>query len=259
MTKIYPRLLKLIKLSIIIYVLLCLALSVFQRSLIYYPTKETPHPFETQIFSNQGEKIKVTVLNKKAHSNAILFFGGNAENVSKHAKNHLENHPKHTLYLVNYRGYGGSTGQPTESNLFSDALYIFDQIQPNHPKISIMGRSLGTGVASYVAAKRVIDKLVLITPYDSIESIAVKQYPIFPIKWLIKDSFNSYKLAPSIKVETLILIAQNDRVIPLVHSKRLISAFNPKLLEIKIIRNSNHSDISHKKPYKRAVRKFLNS
>jgi hypothetical protein len=79
--------------------------------------------------------------------------------------------------------------------LFSDALAIYDRIKKDHQQIIAIGRSLGTGVAVYLAAQREIEKLVLVTPFDSLRSVAQEIYPIYPISLILKESYRSIEYA----------------------------------------------------------------
>jgi pimeloyl-ACP methyl ester carboxylesterase len=103
---------------------------------------------------------------------------------------------------MNYRGYGGSDGTPSETALLSDALFVFDYmlategIDPAH--VVLMGRSLGSGVAVHVAAKRKVGGVILVTPFDSLVNVARAHYPIFPVGLMLKHRFDSAALAPGI-------------------------------------------------------------
>ena len=165
---------------LLIYLLACAVMYLLQRKLIYYPTGKIPHSFTKLKLLNQNETIEVIVLNE-GRSEALLYFGGNAEAVIYNAEDFLTAFPLHTVYLFNYRGYGESTGHPTEKGIFSDALLLFDKVQEKHQKISVIGRSLGSGVAVYLASKRPLNKLALITPYDSIKSLGQSKFIIFPV------------------------------------------------------------------------------
>jgi pimeloyl-ACP methyl ester carboxylesterase len=239
-----------------VYLSLCGALFFFQRDLLYLPPAIHEHNYPSKSFSNESERIDVITLNTQ-HKKAILYFGGNSEAVVKNASTYIRNFPNHAIYLVNYRGYGSSTGQPTEAGIYSDALHIFDEIKSQHTTISIIGRSLGSGVATYVAANRNVEKLILITPYDSIESIAAAQYPIFPVSLLLLDKYHSDDRAKNIRAKTLILLAENDKVIPLVSSQRLIKQFNKALLTIKTIKNADHRNISSFDEYNVLMEEFM--
>ena len=92
---------------------------------------------------------------------------------------------------MDYRGYGFSTGVSTEATLYRDALKLYDSVKSKHTRISLGGRSLGTAVATYVAAYREVSKLALITPFDSIVNVAQGKYPVYPVHLLLHDTFDS--------------------------------------------------------------------
>lgn len=239
-----------------LYVLFCFFLYVYQRDFLYFPTPQLDHQHDSITFNNEGESINVIVLNEGSER-AILYFGGNGEAVVYGAAEHINNFPDHTVYLVNYRGYGGSSGSPSEDGIYSDALYIYDQLAAEHRSISVIGRSLGTGVATYIAANRQVDKIALITPFDSIESLAQTHYPIFPISLLIRDRFDSIGRSADITAQTLIILAEHDRVIPAEHSIRLINAFRGDQVQVKTIRDAGHNDLSRAREYHSFLRQFM--
>jgi len=124
-----------------------------QRNFIYHPTPKIMTPYKNWVMENENEKINIIVLNE-GHKNAILYFGGNAESMAESADYIAKQFPKFTVYLMDYRGYGLSTGVSSEANIYKDALKLYDSIKVKHTRISIGGRSLGTSVATYVSAHR---------------------------------------------------------------------------------------------------------
>ena len=214
------------------------------------------HPY-SEISYNFGKAIvKVIVVNKE-NKNAILYFGGNGEAVEYNAANFIKMFPNQTIYLVKYRGYGGSTGEPSEEWLYSDALNIFDNLKEIHSEVSVIGRSLGSGIATLVASKRSVKKLALITPYDSIESLAQKSFPIFPMSILLKDKYNSIGRVNLIKAQTLLLVAENDTVIRKSHSDNLSRAFKANHSTMVVIKNTGHNTISNSKEYAHLLSDFI--
>ena len=167
--------------------------------------------------------------------------------------------PLHTVYLFNYRGYGGSSGQPTEEGIYSDALSLFDKVQEKQAIISVMGRSLGSGAATYLASKRPVEKMVLVSPYDSIKSVAQNKFPIYPMFLLLKDKYDSIGRVKEIQAKTIVLMAENDEVIPKKHSLRLISEFPTEQITVKTISDTGHNDISNKMEYYDHLKSFLNN
>ena len=248
--------------SIIIIVLLayaglCLLLFVFQKSILYYP--------QPAIGIDGAEPIKVEVEDlalsgwvvNPEKDNAIIYYGGNAEMIETNAPQFRELLQDHALYFIPYRGYGDNLGEPEESKLYSDALSVFDHVSKKHRSISLIGRSLGSGVATHVASMRAVEKIALITPYDSIVAVAGTHYPFFPVSLLVNQKFLSIEKAPNIKSPALILIAEKDQVIPPMHSERLAKAFDKSLLTKTIIKKASHNDISNYEVFESELRKFF--
>jgi len=234
--------LKIMTSVLILYALACLLLYVKQRSLLFFRIAENTHVNASAIWIETGEvSLKLWKLNQGKP--AILYFGGNSEAVEDNIEYFTRLFDQYTIYLLNYRGYGGSSGTPSEQGLKQDALAVYDQLSASHSSVSVIGRSLGSGVACYLAAHRTVDKLVLITPYDSILNVAKSHYFYFPVQWLLKDKFDSLALAPSLHNRTQVLMAEHDQVIPLKHSWHLISALIHARLDTHVIEGASHNDI----------------
>jgi pimeloyl-ACP methyl ester carboxylesterase len=240
-----------------VYLAVLVLMYLMQRSLLYFPVPSPLKYGERQVtFDNQGQSLSGWVLNPgKEH--AIIYFGGNAESIEQNTRQFKQALPQYSIYLVPYRGYGNNLGEPTEQGLFSDALHIYDQIQSQHQTISAMGRSLGSGVASYIAANRTIDKLVLITPYDSIARVAQGHYPILPVSFLVKDKYESFKLADKISAKTLVFIAGQDVVVPPEHAHKLIEHLTNTQVEQLTIDQAGHNDISDYPQYQQTLTRFM--
>ena len=152
--------------------------------------------------------------------------------------------PGRSLYLPHYRGYGGSAGSPSEAALFADALAVYDMVRNTHDDIAVMGRSLGSGVATYLAAHRSVSRLVLVTPFDSLATVAAGHYPFFPVRLLLRDRFDSAFWAARVEAPTLLLAAGRDRIVSPESSERLLAAFRPGVASLKVVAEAGHNDIS---------------
>ena len=249
-------LVRLLVVAAILYLLANVWLYRSQRSLMYFPQPLTASPragtFEIE---SGGLKLRGWVINP-GHQQALLYFGGNGESVERDETFFRETLPGISVYLLPYRGYGGNPGSPTEAGLFADGLRAYDYIAARHAVVHVMGRSLGSGVAAEVAVKRKVSRIILATPYDSIEKLAEENYPAFPIRWLLKDKFESWRRVPSIHARTLILIAADDQVVPRAHTDFLISKF-PVHPDVVVIDQSGHNSISGKPEYAAAISGFL--
>lgn len=240
-----------------LYLLIAVLLFVFQRGFIYLPSGVYQHDFEQITLQTEDVEIEIIVLNR-GHESAFIYFGGNAEAVVFNALDFIRQFPNQTIYLVNYRGYGGSTGKPTQAGLLSDASAIFDMFAPAHKYLAVVGRSLGSGIAMHVAAHRSVSQAVLITPYDSLVAIAKKQYPMFPISLMLKDPYDSIALAEKVSAPVLILIGGKDRLIPLQHSQNLFEALGPDTAKMVVIEQAGHNNISQFPAFYTNMMRFFN-
>ena len=114
--------------------------------------------------------------------------------------------------MLHYRGFSGSSGEPSEAALHQDAELLYEFVKAKHGNITVMGRSLGSGLAIRLAAIKAIEKLVLITPYDSILNLAKQRFPYLPVEWMLFDRFESWRYAPQVKAPTVILATDADQV-----------------------------------------------
>jgi len=180
---------------------------------------------------------------------ALLYFGGNAEDVSLNLPSFSRDLPEHAIYLLHYRGYGGSSGTPSEEAIQKDALVLFDTVYAKHPNVVVVGRSVGSGVAVRLASQRPVSRLVLVTPGYSLEELAARFYPYLPVKWLLLDKFESWRYAPRVVAPTVLLAAENDEVIPRASTERLDASFNQGVATLKIIAGATHNTISESPRY----------
>ena len=243
--------------AIIAYLTAAVSLYIQQRNYIYFQTPEIDSVNEQEIsIINNNTLLKGWIINQN-QPNAIIYFGGNSEQISDNIPDFKDILKNSTVYLINYRGYGKSEGTQSESNFYSDALKIYDTISPNHRSVSVIGRSLGSGIATYLAANKKINKLVLITPYDSINNMAKSAYPIFPIDLMLKDKFDSLSRADAIKSPTLIFMAETDNVVQHKHTENLIRKLPKNLLTVKYVKNSDHSSITDQQAYKQDLKSWF--
>ncbi len=245
--------------SAVVYSGLCLLLYLKQRTLLYYPTPETRTDAAERVRIESGGETLNVWRTSPGKPRAILYFGGNGENVALRVPVLGEMFPDHTAYFIHYRGYGGSTGSPSEDGLFLDAVNVYDDVRTRHGSIAVIGRSLGSGVAVHLASRRAVEKLVLVTPFDSIERVAQDAMRFLPVKLLLKDKYRSVDLAPAIEVPTLVLVAEDDEVIPRRSTDRLIAAFDASRVTISIVPATSHNTIGEHPIYLSRLSEFINS
>jgi hypothetical protein len=247
----------LLAMAALVYFCFCLYLYLFQRSFIYFPTPAGDRdPAEELWLESDRERIRIWRLHA-GKRDAILYFGGNAEDVSLNVREFSSWFPEQAIYLVNYRGYGGSTGSPTEAALLRDAEVVFDHARAGHANVSVIGRSLGAAVAVSLAAEKDIARLALITPFDSLAALARDFYPIFPTTILLKDKYDSIGRADRIRVPVLILIAEHDDIIPRESPERLAGAIARSLVTLQVVEGTSHNTIGTSPVYSRNLQAFM--
>jgi len=251
-------LMSLVALIVAVYLVLCAALFFFQRSLIYFPQPNAVNSADSRMTLSMPDTQVSVVTRERVGPRALIYFGGNAEDVSRNLPEFTDAFPEYAVYLLNYRGFGGSDGSPSEAAIAEDALALFDQVYASHPQIAVVGRSLGSGVAVRLASQRPVQQLILVTPYNSLEEIATRQYPWVPVRWLLKDRFESGKYAAHIRVPTLLLAASDDEVIPRASTQRLLENFPQGVAVLRVVPDSGHNSISDRAQYLQWMGDVLN-
>ncbi|MGH8236072.1 MAG: alpha/beta hydrolase [Steroidobacteraceae bacterium] len=247
------------------FVLICALLYFGQERSIFFPTPNDPQL--RQRYSAQRIEIETAdatlegwwVENAPATTPAvILYFGGNAEDVLYTASTASDIDAR-AVVVVNYRGYGGSTGEPGQKALYDDGLAIYDYaIERGVPAehIVVMGRSLGSGVASMLAGARPVRAAILITPFDSLAAVAAGNYPFLPVRLLLRHPFPSSDWAKRTRASALFLAADSDNVLPAPHAQKLFQAWTgPK--QIHVLARTGHNDIETHADYYRLINEFL--
>jgi pimeloyl-ACP methyl ester carboxylesterase len=189
----------------------------------------------------------------------LIYFSANAEEASRLVPK-VSTLQGWTVALINYRGYGDSEGKPGERELFSDALEIYDlftsRADIDRTAVSVMGRSIGTGVATYLAAHRPVASVILVSPYDTMLDVAKTHFPFLPVELIFKYRFDSLSLAPSIQASLLVLVGSNDSLIPKQHSKKLADAWGGPV-EFEEIAGAGHNTVDDTAEYWDLIERFL--
>jgi uncharacterized protein len=178
----------------------------------------------------QSDKVKLHAWHVKAASSGaplILYFGGNAEDVSSMIEDALKRAPGVNWLLVSYRGYGASEGSPSAAAIAADALrwhdYAVKEWKPR--QVFAFGRSLGSGAAVQLAAARPLAGVLLVTPFDTLAAVAKRYYWYLPVDLMLNHRFDSVELAPRIGAPLLCVAAEQDQVVPPEHARRLYDAW----------------------------------
>lgn len=242
----------------LVYLGLCGLMYARQRDLVYCPTETRVHAEQTDFaLVHDGVTLRGWVVNP-GRAQALIYFGGNAEPVQVNRERFARWFPQHTVYLMAYRGFGASEGEPTEAGLTSDALALFDHVRQLHPRIGIdvVGRSLGSGVAAHVAAHRPVRRLALVTPYDTLADVGQAHYRWLPVHLLARERYDSIANLSRYTGPILVVRAGQDTVIPAANTQRLINSLPrpPKVLQL---RTADHSSIAFAPALARTMKRFF--
>ncbi|HEY5804485.1 MAG TPA: alpha/beta fold hydrolase [Lysobacter sp.] len=240
------------------YAAICAWLFAKQRDLIYLPQDTRVDAAQTNFtIERDGVRLQGWVVNPARHE-PVIYFGGNAERVENRREQLARLLPERSIYLIAYRGYGASGGEPSEAALFADALAVFDEVQSRHPgeAVAVIGSSLGSGVASYVASQRPVARLVLVAPFDSLTSVAQSHYRMLPMRWIVKDQFDSAGYLRGYLRPVMVIRAGRDQVIPAASTDRLIAALGrpPSVVDLP---TADHNTIGSDPGFEQALQKFM--
>jgi len=244
--------------AVLAYAGICIGLYAIQRGLMYYPQYTRVDAAATDFGLVRDEvRLRGWVLGRDGRD-PILYFGGNAERIEANRDDFAHWFPGRAVYLLAYRGYGASDGVPREDDLVADALALYDEVHQRHPgqPIAVIGRSLGSGVASHVASQRAVSKLVLVTPFDSLAEVAQTHYPWLPVRWLVSDRYPSAELLRRHTGPILVVRAGRDRVIPASNTDRLVAGL-PGTTTILNLEQADHDSVGAFPAYGDALSAFL--
>ena len=229
----------------------------YQDSLLYYPqfTRQHADAPDFELRRDDGVVLRGWVMNP-GQARAVIYFGGNGDAVQAMRLQYAAMAPQRSVYLVGYRGYSASDGVPSQQAILADALALFDSVKGRHSAVAVIGRSLGSGVAIYVAAQRPVEKLVLVTPYDSIARVAQDHFAIYPAGLLMRDRYESWRYAPQLRCPLLVVQAVHDEVIGAARTETLLRAL-PKPVALLKIDGVTHDSIVASPQYAAALAGFL--
>lgn len=241
---------KILVLAVIFYIGIC-AFMFFRQERLLFPSHFAPASVDqnyTTLKMDDGTTLETKIfqaVNNTSKTPMLILFTGNAQNAILAADGIWKGFEENiNLATVNYRSYGNSEGQPSEENMFKDALAFTKFIKSEHPSetVYLMGISLGTGVASYVASQIDVDGVILMTPYDSIKNVAKAQYPFLPVEWLIKHSFDTTVHIQNVQAPVAIMRAGDDKVI-LNERTTNLTKFVPNLAYDHTVPDMEHTEI----------------
>ena len=223
---------------IIAYIVVIIFVYFYQRNLLYHPS-ENNYQNDTIQFNHQEIFIKVNdeiklkswIINKDLKNfKTLVFFHGNAGDLSNriYKLNELDKLDINIL-LISWRGFSGNEGYPTEKNLYEDAeaaIKWLNKKKVSNSQIILYGESLGTGVAVEIASKNNFNSIILESPFTSIENSAKIYYPYLPVKFLLKDRYDSISKIKKINSPILIMHGRKDDIVPFFMGKKLFEKAN---------------------------------
>jgi pimeloyl-ACP methyl ester carboxylesterase len=243
-------------LATVLYGGICLAMYLGQRQQIYHPEAswrvQQPPDFE---LVNEGIRLRGWVMNP-GREKALIYFGGNGERIEDARDQLAQWFPDRTIYLLPYRSYGASAGKPSEQALVSDALALFDHVARNQPSMAVIGRSLGSGVAVQLAARRPVERLVLVTPFDSLVRVAAGYFLWLPVSALMSDRYESWQYVNDIQCPVLVIRAEADEIIPAERTMALLKAFKQPPA-VQVIADAGHNTVQDHADYRVSLERFL--
>ena len=210
-----------------------------QRRMMYFPFGEVPAPAAVGLASAEpisfqtedGLTLHGWFLPARAPERAftIVVFNGNAGNRSLRAPLATALHARgYGVMLFDYRGYGGNPGTATEAGLAADARgarrSLIGRPGVDASRLVYFGESLGTGVATRLAAEHRPAALVLRSPFASMAAVGQFHYPMLPVRWLLRDRFDSIERIAAIGCPLLVIAGDRDSVVPYEHSRQLFAA-----------------------------------
>lgn len=236
------------------WVLVTMGLYLGQRRMMYVPDRTRVDPGsiglrnveEVVLTAPDGARLIAWWGKAKPGQPTILYFHGNGAGLADRAPR-IERYMGEGwgVFMMSYRGYSGSTGSPTEADNVADAMRTFDHlvaagVRPQD--IIIYGESLGTGVATQVAAERQARGLVLDAPYTSIAAVASRRFPILPVDRFILDRYDTHKVIGRVRMPVLIMHGRRDGVIPVEMGREIARLANEPKRYVELP-NGQHSDL----------------
>lgn len=258
------------------YAVIVALLALFQSHLVYFPDAGreltgTPQAlglaFESvEIRTDDGETLHGWWVpapgGEKAAHGTLLFFHGNAGNIS-HRLDYLQmfNRLGYSILALDYRGYGRSSGSPSEEGTYRDALAAWRwlaQTRGAKPQdIVIAGESLGGAVASWLAARHAPRALLLLSTFTSVPDLASKIYPLLPVRLIARFGYDSLANLRQIRAPVLVAHSRDDEIVPFAHGQALFAAAGEPKQFLELRGGHNEGFVFAHEEWVRAVAAFL--
>ncbi len=215
-----------------------------------------------EIFLNGDGGAKLNALHFKLPQprGVVLYFHGNAGELSSWGEVVQKFvHRQYDVLVMDYRGYGKSTGEISEEALYADADLFYQYLLKEYPQdmITVYGRSLGTTFATYVAAGHRPRQLILEAPFFSLEQVAQERFPIYPVKSFLKIHFPTYKFIEEVRCPVTIFHGKDDRTVPFENSLELQKLIQIPKVKFVPLPHTDHNDISQTETYRTVMDSIL--
>lgn len=240
----------------------------FQEKIIFRPTTLAQN--FTFKFSNQFEELflksedgaSINALHFKVDKpkGVILYFHGNMGDLDRWGKiTEFFVELNYDVFVMDYRTYGKSTGLLSEQALYNDAEMCYNYVlkQYNESEITLYGRSLGTGMATYLASKNKPKKLILETPYYSLTDVAKRRFSMYPSEKTLRYDFPSYKYIQKVTCPISIFHGTKDKVVPYASGEKLFNCIEQKEKRFFTIENAGHNNLSEFEVYQKQISEIL--
>jgi hypothetical protein len=238
-----------------LYATLCGGLYVFQRNILYIPDNDRPRAAavglanlsEVFVTTSDGLRLLAWYVAPKPGEPVIAYFHGNGGHIGYRTER-LKRFVRdgYGALFLEYRGYGGNPGSPTQDGLFSDARAALDFLATQGIRVErtvLYGESLGSGVAVQMASERPVAAVLLEAPYDSVAEVARRHYAFVPVNLMLKDRFDSVARIGAVRAPILVMHGERDAIVPVESGRRLFAAANgPK--EIWTAPDAGHNDLA---------------
>jgi uncharacterized protein len=225
-----------------LYAALATMVYLAQRSLMYFPDKTRvapaeaglPEAKEVPLTASDGVQIVAWHVPPQDDKPVIVYFHGNGGSLPHRVPRFRKLIDAGIgLVALEYRGYGGSPGSPSEQGLIADGTAAYRFAAAHYPaqQLVLWGESLGSGVAVAVAAEQPVGRVILEAPFTSAEAVGAQHYWYLPVRLLMKDQFRSDSRIGKVTAPLMIMHGVQDRIVPYAMGERLFDLANkPKHL-----------------------------
>jgi fermentation-respiration switch protein FrsA (DUF1100 family) len=240
----------------LVFAVALLLIWVGQRRLIYFPDPSVPVPAAAGLAladavtmpADDGITLQGWFLASRSQASfTVIVFNGNAGNRAYRAPlaAALQGRGANVL-LFDYRGFGGNPGTPTEEGLEADAraarAYVLTRPDVDPRRLVYFGESLGTAVATTLAARHAPAALVLRSPFTSMVDVGRVHYPVLPVRWLLRDRFSTLDAIVNVQSPVLVIAGDRDRIVPLDQSRRVHDRV-PGPKQLVVVSGADHNDL----------------